>query len=390
MAERAKVLCECGQHVANAQMKQHVTGRVHREHAATTPGATATMERPSAVIQQTHDLASQGAYLPPDGREASSYVPPRLDGAAAALEAAVAAKPLPPADAPQEPALAPAVNAPFDPRAHAAAIYEADLLAKPGEHNYAGIRVGVDASAAFMPTIKDGQPQVDLVTGGARTTVPPLVAGQRDDADPEAETAVITHTVEPHEAALKENVVDAPGSGPLGRDYNMFADRPARPTVTSMQEGAGVRRPDAAPAAPAGQFVKAGDRETHPGRVTPPAPTDEVMDDYSQALGSARYATPYVFDDPEERMRNFQGFRLKFSRFYFDQSVLVDIFTTDSAAVRNEVSEKSRAIATWNVDTPDMRFGYIPIILGVQLDFEVAVLALRGKIASLQVRQPYQ
>jgi len=385
MVERAKTDCECGQHVATSQMKQHVTGRVHREFLATANGGSlATLKRPSDVIQQTQDLAAQGAYLPPDGREPSTYVPPRLEGAAAALEAAVAAKPPEVVNAPQAPAAALA-GASYDPREHAARVYKADQSAHPGEHAYEHIASGVDQSSAFMPHIKDGQPQVDLVTGGRNVAVPPLVAGERDPADPEVETQVIANTAEPHALAAAERVVDAPGSGPLGRDYNMFAERPGAPTVRSMQEGAGVPN-----AAPAGRHVAAGEKDVRRITAPPPDAADGVMDDYSQALGSSRYTTPFVFDDPEERMRNFQGFRLKFSRFYFDQGVLVDIFAQDTTVVRTEVAEKSRAIATWNIDTPDMRLGYIPIILGVQLDFEVAVMALRGKIAPLQVRQPYQ
>jgi hypothetical protein len=80
------------------------------------------------------------------------------------------------------------------------------------------------------------------------------------------------------------------------------------------------------------------------------------------------------------------GRRHTFSKCFFEQGVLVDIFAARTPAVVREIGEKRAAIAAYNL-TAERGFGYLPTIRGsiIPLEFISAVLA--GEVLDLTQMQ---
>jgi hypothetical protein len=78
------------------------------------------------------------------------------------------------------------------------------------------------------------------------------------------------------------------------------------------------------------------------------------------------------------------GHRHRFTRWYYRKRVLLDIFTVMNEPERREVAEKSRAIATFNLDAHvGEKVGYIPIMVNSSIGFDDVARAMRGAVIQL-------
>lgn len=135
------------------------------------------------------------------------------------------------------------------------------------------------------------------------------------------------------------------------------------------------------------------------GDVPPPdQPTKiapDALDPLTGAIGARVWRNAAVFDwcveqnervsrDAEDRRP-----RYAFTRHYFEQRVLVDIFTRETPAVRREVAQKTAQIKAYNDANPVARpgrppaQGYIPIIWGTVVTHEQIAAAKEGHLLPL-------
>lgn len=112
----------------------------------------------------------------------------------------------------------------------------------------------------------------------------------------------------------------------------------------------------------------------------------DVLDPITQQIGAKFWRTNPVFD----WCRQPGGYRHRFTRYYFEQRVLLDIFAGKNASVEKEVAQKTAAIAQENAarkERGEAPIGYLPIVRGANVPFEAFEAVLRGETLPLQVKR---
>lgn len=111
----------------------------------------------------------------------------------------------------------------------------------------------------------------------------------------------------------------------------------------------------------------------------------DVLDAISQQLGAKFWRTNAQF----EWCRMPNTYKHTFTRFYFEQNVLLDIFAGKGASIEKEIAQKSAAIAAENVRREaegKAPLGYITTVRGATIPFEYFQRAKDGETLPLCVR----
>lgn len=125
----------------------------------------------------------------------------------------------------------------------------------------------------------------------------------------------------------------------------------------------------------------------------PDRPRVDALDPITQALGTQYWRSNPVYD----WCRQPSGFRHRFTRYYFSVPeaeqkvyVLVDIFALKVASIEKEVAQKAAAISAENerrAQRGEHPVGYLPIVRGATVPYEVFEAVKRGECMPLQVKR---
>ena len=115
----------------------------------------------------------------------------------------------------------------------------------------------------------------------------------------------------------------------------------------------------------------------------------DSMDPLGEAMGTKFYRVSPAFDWCRQGRFNTSGpgeldsrARHTFTRWYFQVRVIVDIFSSSSAATLREIEEKSAAI--YAQGSIEGAIGYLPIVRGAFVAADAIATAMRGGILPLQ------
>jgi len=139
------------------------------------------------------------------------------------------------------------------------------------------------------------------------------------------------------------------GEGGVPARYDeMFADEAQASSVVSSPSGERIESSGPASVIRGAQqvvetFDRAGDEPGDPDR---PSQMRLRIDPISTEVGSQHV----VHDQRFDWCRGIDGYRMRFSRRYPDLSLIVDVFSQDSPAVRKEVARKRMLIEQHNAE----------------------------------------
>lgn len=111
----------------------------------------------------------------------------------------------------------------------------------------------------------------------------------------------------------------------------------------------------------------------------------DALDHITQQIGAKYWRVSARFDWC--KMPN--SYAHTFTRYYFQQYVLLDIFGSKGPAIEKEVAQKTAAIAQENVRRAECGqppIGYLPTMRGANVPFEAFEAVKRGESLPLQVR----
>ena len=94
----------------------------------------------------------------------------------------------------------------------------------------------------------------------------------------------------------------------------------------------------------------------------------------------------YVTDERFDWCRNGRGYKHRFSRWYPERRLLVDVFPVDNGAAHAEAEDKARIIRERNASNKNDKYGYLPLIAGDQPTPEVLAQVVTGVVHDLPER----
>lgn len=169
------------------------------------------------------------------------------------------------------------------------------------------------------------------------------------------------HSAEPEYATTSDDVAAAIAAAHGGLSDFDGAKIGHSPAMVTNVAGSKPEH-DPREIAKAASVVVDGPRSRQPEAGTPQM-KEQPLDPITRAFGAKHYRAGT--DNRFDWCREFVGGpRHTFSRFYFDQNVLLDIFQARTKAVEAEVEIKTRAIAERNASSPDVAFGYVAVFIG--------------------------
>lgn len=172
------------------------------------------------------------------------------------------------------------------------------------------------------------------------------------------------------EAKISQHMHEAPASramnsalnDPLVEDTGADEDDGIRRMVQSFDR-AEPEPPAPAPAAIVGNYGPRGDHGDVDVPDSPALAPNDAINPLTRQIGATYWRDNPVFD----WCKMVDGRRHVFTRFYFQQNVLVDIFASVTNTVRKEVEQKRAAITQENIARADRNqppLGYLPILRG--------------------------
>lgn len=126
---------------------------------------------------------------------------------------------------------------------------------------------------------------------------------------------------------------------------------------------------------------------------SPDRPHVDALDPITKALGVQFWRSNPVYD----WCRQPSGFRHRFTRYYFSVPeaqqkiyVLVDIFANKGGSIEKEVAQKTASIAAENAQRAqrgEQAIGYLPIVRGATVPYEIFEAVKEGASVGLQVKR---